>query len=163
MKKIILSALMALALIGCGETEVTSVGDRTIIGDKLAEPDVNNGSGSYKADISSNGGLVEVEYLIRDQDEVDTDSFFITHYINGSSYDHYFPSTFSNGSIMRVEAKVYIPENDSGGLNVHIIEVSYFADNINKVDIFAISQKSIEDNANDAIIFSACASGSCSI
>ncbi len=65
---------------------------------------------------------------------------------------------------MRVESKVYIPENDTDRLAVHVIEVSYFGDNISNIDIFAISQKSMsqDDNESDSVIFSGCTSrGTC--
>jgi hypothetical protein len=139
MKKLIVAALTVFVIVGCGSSNTATNTDTNTT---VSLAPVDGGSGAYQTNISGGGGYINVEYVIKDQTAIDYLSFFITHSINGNAYEHYFPSVFSNGSLIRVESKIYIPANGSQSPNKHKIIVEYYDNDGRRIiDTFTYIQK----------------------
>ncbi len=119
--KLIMTMLAVAVFTGCNSNTVQQPDNNVT----LPAP-VDGGSGAYQSSISGGGGYINVEYVIQSTNSIDHNSFFITHYVGSDAFEHYFPSSFSNGSLTRVETKVYITPNDTGSPVKHTIEVSYY-------------------------------------
>lgn len=153
-KRMLALVFTALLVVGCGSSSNTSSVEGPVEPPPTNTAPVEGGSGAYKSDISGAGGFVDIEYIIKNNPDIDFNSFIIVHAIDGQNYEHYFPSAFTNGSLTRVEEKVYIPSNDTGGPVTHTITVEYYDDDIRVVNTYTITQEFEPEAAEGSCSFS---------
>jgi hypothetical protein len=156
--KILLSALVAglLTLSGCNDgggtnytppqpVQPTPVPPQPIqplpeAPDKV--PGIGTGSVDYQPSCKS--GFATVTYVYRTDAAIDDNSFVIVHSADGIRQDIISGSVYDNGSISKMEEKIFIKPNDTDVQVAHQIDVEFVSDGISKVNSFAFIQPSCE-------------------
>jgi hypothetical protein len=101
-------------------------------------PGIGTGSVDYQPSCKS--GFATVTYVYRTDADIDDNSFIIVHSADGIRQDIISGSVYDNGSISKMEEKIFIKPNDSDIQVAHQIDVEFVADGISKVNSFAFIQ-----------------------
>jgi hypothetical protein len=105
-------------------------------------PDVGTGSVNYQP--SCNSGFATVTYIFRTSSTIDTNSFIITHNVDGQTQDIITGSVNTNGSVSTMKEQVYISANTTDLQKAHQIRVDFISDNVNQVNSFSFIQPSCD-------------------
>jgi PBP1b-binding outer membrane lipoprotein LpoB len=103
-------------------------------------PDVGTGSVNYQP--SCNSGFAVVTYIFRTSSTIDTNSFIITHNVDGQTQDIITGSVNTNGAISTMKEQVYISANTTDLQKAHQVRVDFVSDNVNQVNSFSFIQPS---------------------
>jgi hypothetical protein len=159
-KKILLSAVVAsmFMLSGCDDGGTTYVPPQPEptpppvvypVPPTPVEPDNPDkvpgvGTGSVDYQPSCKSGFATVTYVYRTDADIDDNSFIIIHSVDGVRQDIISGAVYDNGSIAKMEEKIFIKRNDTDKQLAHQIDVEFVADGISKVNSFAFIQPSCD-------------------
>jgi hypothetical protein len=101
-------------------------------------PDVGTGSVNYQP--SCNSGFAVVTYIFRRDSTIDTNSFIITHSVDGQTQDIVTGSVNTNGAVSTMRENVYISANTTEFQKAHQIRVDFISSNVNQVNSFSFIQ-----------------------
>ena len=105
------------------------------------EPETpHTGVGSLDYSPTCDSGFAEIIYIYEADSNIDDNSFIIIHSINGERNDITSGSVYSNGSISKMEEKIFIPENDTDEQLAHEIQVTFISAGVNQLQSFSFIQ-----------------------
>ena len=150
--------LLTLLFIGCSNNSTTRSAEPTpeptppvyvevpapvepVIPDP-SSPDVGTGSVNYNPSCQS--GFAKIIYVFRSDSTIDTNSFVITHVVDGNNQDIKNGTVYGNGSISKMEENIYVSPNDTDRQKVHQIQVSFLSDGLSQINSFAFIQPACE-------------------
>ena len=156
MKKIIITSILALMIVGCNSTSSNSRGSSQPVQPapvapvypeplppepvQPVVPDVGVGSVQYAP--SCTAGFAKVKYVFQSESTIDTNSFIVIHSVDNQSQDIEQGSVVGNGSVSYMIEDVYILPNDTNVEVAHQIQVKFISDGVSQVDTFAFMQPS---------------------
>ena len=106
-------------------------------------PDVPGvGTGSVDYNPSCKSGFATVTYVYQSSSNIDSNSFVIVHSVDGVQQSITSAAGYSNGSISKMEEKIYVQANNTDGQLVHQISVDFVSDGVSQVNSFAFTQPS---------------------
>jgi len=152
---IILSGALVLLLTGCSGSDGKNGKDSNVTVDmNISLPseminetdlDINKTIDTFKYNVTSEGGLIEVKTIIKDNGGK-TD-FIIVHSIDNDEYNSIFPVVAKIGNLLEIRGDVYIPPNDTDSNKTHNIKIKYYSNNeIQEVGEFDLIQSPISED-----------------
>lgn len=163
MKKIIGAIIIAMMMMGAGCEKTKYKTDTVteyvevpapippVVEPDPTIPDVGTGSLQYSPTCKS--GFAYVLYVYESESTIDNNSFVILHSVNGNRQDMQVGSVMGNGSISRMEANVYISQNDTEEQIAHQVEVQYISNGVSQSQSFSFIQptcyvEEVDDNVS---------------
>ena len=156
-KTLLITVLLgAFMFTGCGNTKsrpvqpvqpiiVTPAPPLNPAPEPETEPDTPSvGSGAVSYNPSCESGVITVTYVYQDNQNIDSNSFVITHMEDGVSKDISAGNVMSNGSVSRMQEQVYIQKNETDSQIVHQISVSFITDGVSNVQSWTVVQPTCE-------------------